>query len=386
MLRFEKVKKLKWVTTDIRNALQRVLFRRHRIHSVKTMKNLIYNLDLETIQHTLATWGEPSYRADQIWKGLYQHLWTKAEQFTTLPLALRNKLGQEYAFSHLQAGKVLRASDGLTEKILFRLPDGPAIETVLMHYPFRNRQDRHTVCVSTQVGCALGCAFCATGQMGFNRHLSSGEIIEQVIYYARQLAEGGQSLTNVVMMGMGEPFHNYDATLDAIRRLNHPGGMKMGGRRFTVSTVGLAPEIRRFAKEGLQVNLAISLHAADDELRSSMLPINAKYPIREVLNACREYAEATKRRVTFEWALVKDVNDTPKQARKLARLLRGMLAHVNVIPLNPTNKFDGEATTEKRATAFQAALEENGIPCSIRLRRGIEIQAGCGQLASRRGY
>lgn len=346
------------------------------------MKAFIYNLDHETIQQTLSAWGEPSYRADQIWKGLYQHFWATPQEFTTLSKELRRKLGEEFTFSHLKREKVLRAGDGLTEKILFRLPDGKAIETVLMHYPFRNRQDRHTVCISTQVGCAMGCTFCATGQMGFQRHLSSGEIIEQVIYCARQLAERGQSLTNVVVMGMGEPFHNYEATLEAIRRLNDPQGMKMGARRFTVSTVGLVPEINRFAQEDIQINLAISLHATDDELRSSMLPINKKYSIREVLNAARQYAESTSRRVTFEWALVRDVNDTPQQAQELARLLRGMLAHVNIIPLNPTRKFAGEPTTEERARAFQAILEDQGISCSIRLRRGIDIQAGCGQLAS----
>ncbi|MBS1248999.1 MAG: putative dual-specificity RNA methyltransferase RlmN [Chloroflexi bacterium] len=346
------------------------------------MKAFIYDQSYEAILNTLTAWGEPSYRADQIWKGLYERFWSTPEQFTTLSKELRKKLGDEYAFSHLREERVLRAKDGLTVKILFRLPDGKAIETVLMHYPFRNRQDRHTVCISTQVGCAMGCTFCATGQMGFQRHLSSGEIIEQVIYCARQLAESGQSFTNVVVMGMGEPFHNYEATLEAIRRLNDPKGMEMGARRFTVSTVGVVPGIRHFAQEEIQANLAISLHAVDDELRSSMLPINKKYPIREVLNACRQYTEKTSRRVTFEWALVKDVNDTPQQAQQLAHLLRGMLAHVNLIPLNPTEKFAGEASSEERAKAFLAILEENGLSCSIRLRRGIEIQAGCGQLAS----
>ena len=349
------------------------------------MPTLIYDLDLETIEQVLTSWGEPKYRAAQIWKGLYHHLWSAPEQFTTLPLGLRNKLAAEYRFSDLQLEKILLSNDGLTEKILFRLPDGQAIETVIMHYPFRNRQDRHTVCISTQVGCAMGCKFCATGQMGFHRHLSSGEIVEQVIYCTRQLAEEGEQLTNVVVMGMGEPFHNYDATLSAIRQLNRPQGLDMGARRFTISTVGLVPAIRRFMKEDLQINLAISLHAAENELRSSMLPINDKYPLHELMSACQEYARTTNRRVTFEWALVRGVNDTPHQARELVRLLRGTLAHVNVIPLNPTKKFAGEATTKRRALAFQAILQENDVPCTIRLRRGIEIQAGCGQLASEVG-
>ncbi|OQY36816.1 MAG: 23S rRNA (adenine(2503)-C(2))-methyltransferase RlmN [Chloroflexota bacterium] len=345
------------------------------------MEKLIYNLDPDEIELALTSWGEPKYRAAQIWKGLYHHLWSTPEQFTTLPLKLRHKLAKEYRFSNLQLEKVLLSSDGLTEKILFRLPDEQAIETVLMHYPLHNRQDRHTACISTQVGCAMGCKFCATGQMGFHRHLSSGEIAEQVVYCARQLAEEGEQLTNVVVMGMGEPFHNYDATLGAIQRLNHPQGLDMGARRFTISTVGLVPAIRRFTKENSQINLAISLHAADDELRSSMLPINDKYPLHQLIDACQEYARKTSRRVTFEWALVRGVNDTPDQAHKLVHLLRGMLAHVNVIPLNPTKKFIGEATTKRRALAFQAILQKNGLPCTIRLRRGIKIQAGCGQLA-----
>ena len=266
--------------------------------------------------------------------------------------------------------------DGETHKTLFHLPDGHPIETVRMNY-----ERRRTLCISTQSGCAMGCVFCATGQMGYLRHLSSGEIVEQVLYFARQLVKEGRQITNIVIMGMGEPFHNYDATLAAIDRLNHPEGMRMGARRFTISTVGLIPAIERFAKEKRQINLAISLHAADDELRSSMLPINKRYPIADLISAVKTYTELTHRRVTFEWALIQGVNDTPEQARKLAVLLRGMLAHVNVIPLNPTDGFEGSATTPEQAKNFQSILEEKGISCSIRIRRGIDIQAGCGQLA-----
>jgi 23S rRNA (adenine2503-C2)-methyltransferase len=227
----------------------------------------------------------------------------------------------------------------------------------------------------------MGCVFCATGQMGFRRHLTSGEIIEQVLYYARQLKAEGQMVSNVVIMGMGEPFHNYDATLAAIDRLNHPQGMALGERRFTLSTVGLAPMIERFAREKRQINLAVSLHAANDELRTAMLPINRKYPLDALLAACRDYVAQTRRRITFEWALIREVNDSPEQARQLVKRLRGLLCHVNVIPLNPTQKYPGQATTRQRVEAFRAELERGGIPCSIRLRRGIDIQAGCGQLA-----
>ena len=347
------------------------------------MTDFIYDLDYTKLEAILLSWGEPRYRAQQIWKGLYHHLWNHPDQFTQLPNQLRSKLGEQFSFTHLQPVKAIESSDGETRKTLFDLPDGQAIEAVLMRYgrPDSSRQ-RRTLCISTQAGCGMGCTFCATGQMGFRRHLSSGEIVEQVLYYARQLAEIGEQVTNVVLMGMGEPFHNYDATLDAIDRLNDPDGFNFGARRFTISTVGLIPMIERFANERRQVNLAISLHAVDDELRSSMLPINKKYPIQDLLAACRDYVRKTNRRVTFEWALIYGVNDTPETARALGHLLHGILCHVNVIPLNPTQGFQGQATTRERAQAFRDELEKLGIPCTIRMRRGIDIQAGCGQLAT----
>jgi len=240
---------------------------------------------------------------------------------------------------------------------------------------------RRTLCISTQSGCAMGCKFCATGQMGFLRNLETGEIVEQVLYYARQLKTRGERVTNVVFMGMGEPFHNYNNVMDAIDRLNDPDGMNLGARRFTISTVGLVPGILRFAKEERQVNLAVSLHAADDNLRSSLMPVNKKYPIGELMAAIHDYIDTTKRRVTFEWALIQGVNDTPEQAKKLTALMKGTMAHINLIPLNPTVEFNGKATTKKQGQEFQEILENAGIPSTIRLRRGIDIQAGCGQLA-----
>jgi 23S rRNA (adenine2503-C2)-methyltransferase len=339
-------------------------------------KRFIFDLDLADLTSLLAEWEEPAYRAKQIWEGLYQQFWGSPDDFSALPRSLRQKLGEALDFSHLTLETVLDSSDGETRKSLFRLPDGQPIEAVRMEY-----SRRRTLCISTQAGCAMGCVFCATGQMGFRRNLTSGEIVEQVIYYARQLKQRGEHVTNVVVMGMGEPFHNYEATLGAIDRLNDPQGFNLGARHFTISTVGLAPAIRRFAAEHRQVNLAVSLHAADDSLRTSMLPVNRKYPIVQVLAACREYVEQTHRRITFEWALIDHINDTPEQAARLAGLLKGLLCHVNVIPLNPTHQYDGKATTRERALAFQAILEQHGIPCTIRLRRGIDIQAGCGQLA-----
>ncbi|MGE5224649.1 MAG: 23S rRNA (adenine(2503)-C(2))-methyltransferase RlmN [Omnitrophica WOR_2 bacterium] len=336
----------------------------------------IYDLDLRQLEVLLAQWGEPAYRARQIWQGLYRNLWNDAGQYTNLPASLRKKLADHFEFSHLSVEIVLDSRDGETRKTLFRLPDQQPVEAVLMHY---NR--RRTLCISTQAGCAMGCVFCATGQMGFRRNLTSGEILEQVLYYARMLAEKGEQVTNVVVMGMGEPFHNYASTMAAIDRLNHSEGFNLGARRFTISTVGLVPAIRRFTQEHRQVNLAVSLHAAEDPLRSSMMPVNRKYSISEVIQACREYVNLTHRRITFEWALIRGVNDMPEQAEKLASLLDGLLCHVNVIPLNPTEGFSGQATTRERALAFQEKLSQHGIPCTIRVRRGIDIHAGCGQLA-----
>lgn len=337
-----------------------------------------YDLSLQEWIDFFQSLGEPAYRARQVWHGLYRRFVQSVDEFTDLPRALRSQLAERFRFPPLIPQASIASRDGQTVKTLFQLSDGQAIETVLMRY-----ERRRTLCISTQVGCAMGCVFCATGQMGFRRHLTAGEIVAQVMYYARQLAEQGERVTNIVVMGMGEPFHNYENTLKAIDLLNDPEGYHFGERRITISTVGLVPMIRRFTEERRQVNLAISLHAADDALRSSLLPVNRKYPLKEVIQACRDYVEKSHRRVTFEWALIRGVNDTPEQARRLAGLLKGMLCHVNVIPLNPTPGYKGKATTQERARVFQAILQEAGIPCTIRLRRGIEIQAGCGQLATR---
>jgi 23S rRNA (adenine2503-C2)-methyltransferase len=355
---------------------------------------LIYDLTLEELADFLKEWNEPAYRARQISQGLYQHLYNKADEFTNLPKTLREKLSANVAFTPFTVKTYLDSSDGFTRKTLFALPDGNLIEAVLMRYgdPADNPQitssptgrgarNRRTLCISTQAGCAMGCVFCATGQMGFKRHLTSGEIVAQVLYYARMLKDVNESVTNIVLMGMGEPFHNYDNTMAAIDRLNDPDGFNFGARRFTISTVGLVPQIRRFADEKRQVNLAISLHAADDVERLAIMPVNKRYKIDDVIEACRYYVEQTGRRVTFEWALISGVNDSPEVARKLAARLKGLMCHVNAIPLNPTAGYDGRATDRQRAVAFKETLEQAGIPCTIRMRRGIDIQAGCGQLA-----
>lgn len=343
------------------------------------MSTYFFDLDFNQLADVLKEWGEPAYRTQQVWQAIYKNLVEEPGNIPNIPKTLRNRLEEYLEFNHLSPESTIRSSDGETVKTLFRLPDNQAIETVLMRY-----EERRTLCISTQSGCAMGCVFCATGQMGFRRNLSSGEIVEQVIYFARELKKNNESVSNVVLMGMGEPFHNYDACMEAIDRLNHPEGLNLGARRFTISTVGLIPMIRRFANEHRQINLAISLHAADNETRDRLLPINKKYPIEDLLKACREYVEKTHRRITFEWALIKDVNDTPEQARQLGKLLDNLLCHVNVIPLNPTRGYSGAATTLSRAKEFQKELARWGIPCTIRTRRGIDIQAGCGQLAIER--
>jgi len=344
---------------------------------------IIYDLDLPTLTNLLQKWDEPAYRAIQVWQGLYQHLYNSPDEFTNLPKSLREKLADRLSFSPIKVRLFQDSSDEQTRKTLFELNDGHLIEAVLMRYdPNTNSgKGRRTLCISTQAGCAMGCVFCATGQMGFSRHLSSGEIIAQVMYYARMLQVEDLAVTNIVFMGMGEPFHNYENTMSAIDILNDPNGYNFGARRFTISTVGLVPQVKRFADEQRQVNLAISLHAADDNERLAIMPVNKRYKINEVIEACKYYVEKTHRRVTFEWALISGVNDTPEVARKLASRLKGLLCHVNAIPLNPTEGYHGEATDRQRAMAFKEILEQSGIECTIRMRRGIDINAGCGQLA-----
>lgn len=341
------------------------------------MKTIFYDLSFEQLQDVIVNeLKQPSFRVNQIWSGVYKNLWSMAEEFSNIPKTLRDKLFDLFEFQPIIPIQTLKSNDNETEKILFQLQDKKAIETVLMKY-----DQRRTLCISTQAGCAMGCVFCATGQMGFKRHLTTGEIVEQVLYFARQLKANDEKVTNIVLMGMGEPFHNYDATMKAIDHLGDPNGFGLGARRFTISTVGLVPMIKRFADEKRQVNLAISLHAVDDSERSSLMPVNKKYPIQDILDACKYYIEKTNRRITFEWALIAGKNDSEQTAQKLAHLLKGLLCHVNAIPLNPTSQSIYQASDKEQTIKFQKVLEKNGIPCTIRLRRGIDIQAGCGQLA-----
>ncbi len=342
-----------------------------------TMINL-YDLSLPELTALLAEWGQPAYRARQVWEWLYHHYAGTFDEMSTLPGALRERLASETTLTIGEIALSRNSSDGQTRKVLFQLPDGQYIETVLMRY-----EKRRTLCISTQAGCAMGCVFCATGQMGFMRHLSVAEIVGQVMYFARELAAEDQHVTNIVMMGMGEPLHNYDNTLATVDRLTDATGFNLGARKITISTVGLIPAIRRYADEQRQTPLAVSLHAATDEERGRLLPVNRRWPLAELMEACRYYVAKTGRRMTFEWALIAGENDTAEQAHKLGELLQGMLGHVNLIPLNPTAGYGGTPSSPERVARFQEILTEYGVTSTVRVRRGIDIQAGCGQLRDR---
>ena len=337
-------------------------------------------LDLlpEELQGYFASLGEPRYRARQVFEWAWKHLVWDFSRMTNLPVSLRERLAQEFTIGAVTPGATLVDAEEGTEKVLLVLQDREAIETVLMR-----EGNRRTVCISTQVGCPIGCAFCATGRMGFRRNLTPGEIALQVLFFARKLKEEGERVTHVVVMGMGEPLLNYEATLKAIRNLNHPWGLNLGARRFTVSTVGIVPGILRLSREGLQLNLAISLHAPWDDLRAELVPVARKYPIHEVLAAAEAYVRATKRRITYEYVLIAGVNDSPAAARALARLLRGKLAHVNLIPFNPAPGLSFRRPAPAAVEAFNRELLAKGIDVTVRYSRGIRIQAGCGQLRAR---
>ena len=344
-----------------------------RVRSPISLTDLRY----PQLQEWLASQGEAAFRARQLYQWLYVSLEADLGQMVNLPAALRARLSEKAVTSGLEAIDSIESSDGQAIKTLFRLRDGHTIESVLMRYA-----DRQTICVSTQVGCPVGCVFCSTGQSGYERDLTAGEIVDQVLHFARWLKADGLKVTNVVFMGMGEPFLNYEATWQAVESLHDPEGFALGARRFTISTVGVVPGIERLGKEHLQVGLAVSLHAPDNELRDKLVPLNKKYPLEALIPACQRYAKRTGRRVTFEYALIHKVNDEKAQARALVNLIGEMSCHVNLIPLNPGSGSPYKASSRERVVGFQRELRRAGVPNSLRLRRGIDIQAGCGQLRS----
>ena len=331
----------------------------------------LYDLGRDELAELLA--GEPAYRLRQVWEGLYAQA-RRPDEMTNLPAALRARLA-EAAPPALHPEVETSADGGETRKVLWSLRDGGRIETVLMHYPRRS-----TVCVSTQVGCAMACGFCATGQAGFDRHLRTGEIVEQVLWAIREARARDRRVGNVVFMGMGEPLANYDRVLGAVARLHDDVGIS--ARHLTLSTVGIVPGIRRLAAEPLPVNLAVSLHAANDGLRDDLVPINRRYPIDALVGACREYLAAKGRRLSFEWALIDGVNDTDRDVVELAALARPLRAHVNLIPLNPTPGYPTRGTPPFRVTRFRDRLAALGVNVTVRQNRGTDIAAACGQLAA----
>jgi 23S rRNA (adenine2503-C2)-methyltransferase len=337
-------------------------------------------LDHSTLAAVLADMGQPAYRAGQVYRALTRDLATDFTQVSTLPSWLRQELAARLSPLALDDVETLSDPRGEAVKTLFRSRrDGAAVEGVLMRYA-----RRATVCVSTQVGCAAGCVFCASGRLGLRRDLTAEEMVDQVLHFARRLRSEGRQVTNVVFMGMGEPFHNYDETLRACRLLNDPEGFGLAARAISVSTVGVVPGIDRFAAEPLQLNLAVSLHAATDELRTTLVPLARTWPLDALFAACARYVRQTRRKLFFEYVVLAGVNDGPDQVAALRRRLRRPLYHLNLIAFNET---DGEfrRPTPARLAAFRRSLEAAGIAVTVRRSPGAAIEAACGQLALRSG-
>lgn len=355
-------------------------------------KKLLVGETLETLREVLTAAGHPAFRAAQVLEWVFKHRVGEFGAMANLPKALREWLEERYTLRSSTVELVKKSSD-ITEKLLLRLGDGALIETVLIRYPQRGvGQDasRKTVCVSTQVGCAYGCRFCASGLDGWKRDLLAGEIVEQLLHVCRieaarepALAPAAAPFDNIVVMGMGEPLANYDALLRAIGILNAEWGLRFGARRITVSTCGLAPQIRRLASEPIQFRLAISLHGATDATRSLIMPVNRKYPLAELLPAAAEFTQKHGRMLTLEYILIEEVNDTLEEAQALAQIARSLHAHVNCIPYNQVEGLNWKRPSLTRQRAFGRVLEEAGISFTIRKEKGHDIDAACGQLRLR---
>ncbi|MBQ7668125.1 MAG: 23S rRNA (adenine(2503)-C(2))-methyltransferase RlmN [Clostridia bacterium] len=338
------------------------------------MKNFFdYTLD-ELTDVYIKDYEQKKYRAVQTFKWLYEDKVEDVYHMTDIPFALRERLVKDFQIGTLKEEEMKISPDG-TRKYLFTLADGSAVETVLMKYEFGN-----SVCVSTQVGCRMKCDFCASSKLSFGRNLTSGEIVEQIVYISRKIQD---RISNVVFMGIGEPFDNYDNVMRAIKIINEPHGLNIGARHITVSTSGLVPQIVKFANEGLQCNLSISLHATNDKVRDKLMPVNKAYNIETLMQACRKYLEKTNRRITFEYALIAGVNDSTKDACALVDLLNGMLCHVNLIPVNAIEGGEYRRPNQNVMMAFRDALNNRGVTATIRRELGNEIDAACGQLRRR---
>ncbi|UCF10443.1 MAG: 23S rRNA (adenine(2503)-C(2))-methyltransferase RlmN [Candidatus Bipolaricaulota bacterium] len=343
------------------------------------MTRTLPDLSFDEVSCWLVDRGVPRYRAEQLWHGVYGDLAPDYESITTLPAGLRQELHRELPLDRSTQIGVCEDRERRVRKLLLELEDGETIEAVLMHY-----DRRHTACLSCQVGCPVGCTFCATGLDGFVRNLSTGEIVSQALRFARELKKAGKRLSNIVYMGMGEPLLNYDATLKSVRILNDARGFALGIRSFTLSTAGVVPGIRRLEGEDLALNLAVSLHTVDDGLRERLVPLAKRYPVKELLSACRSYVRVTNRRVTFEVALLRGINDARKDAHAMAARLSGLLCHVNLIPGNAAPDAPFAPSERETVDDFARTLTDAGIPTTVRVARGQAIEAGCGQLRRRR--
>lgn len=341
------------------------------------MKPLVYDLTMEQWEAWVKDQGLPRFRATQIFDWLYVKRVTDFEAMTNLPKTLREQLAEQFRFDALQEITHMKSRDG-TIKFLFGLHDQHAIETVIMKHNYG-----YSVCVTTQVGCRIGCTFCASTLGGLKRNLTAGEIVAQVVKCQQMLDADGERVSSIVVMGSGEPFENYEATMDFMRTVNHERGLNIGQRHITVSTSGIVPNIYRFADEGTQINLAISIHAPNDELRSKLMPVNRRYPFQDLIDACRYYIEKTGRRITFEYALIGGVNDQPEHAAELGEVLQDMLCHVNLIPVNHVPERRYVRTPREDIYQFKRVLEAVKIPVTIRREQGHDIAAACGQLRAK---
>ena len=334
------------------------------------MKN-IKNYNLEELKQELISLGEKPFRAEQIFNWLYKEKVKKFDEMTNLSLELTEKLKQNYTMCNFNILKKQESLDG-TKKYLFDVLDGNAIETVLMQY-----HHGKTICVSSQIGCKMGCKFCASTGIAFIRNLTTGEIVEQILAVEQDI---GEVVSNIVFMGIGEPFDNYENVMKAIRLINHPKGLNIGARHISISTSGVVPKIYDFANEELQCTLSISLHATNNEKRSQMMPVNNVYPIEQLMKACRDYIAKTNKRISFEYALAKDNNDNLQDAKELVNLLKGMICHVNLIPINPIKNGKFSKSSNENIIQFRDYLNEHGIVATIRRELGSDIDAACGQL------
>ena len=335
------------------------------------MKNNIKNYNLEDLQEIVVALGEKKYRAEQIFNWIYKERIQNFDQMTNLSVDFRNKLKEEYDFHNFKIIAKQESKDG-TKKYLFDVLDGNAIETVLMEYKFGK-----TICVSSQIGCKMGCKFCASTGVKFARSLEAGEIIEQILAVEK---DENIRISNIVFMGIGEPLDNYENVIKAIKIINNPKGIGIGARHISVSTSGLVPKIYQLADEGIQCTLSISLHSAQNKKRSQMMPVNEVYNIQELIKACKYYIDKTNRRVSFEYALAKDNNDNLDDAEELVKLLKGMLCHVNLIPINKIDNEKFTKSTNENIIRFRDYLNQNGITATIRRELGSDIDAACGQL------